>query len=382
VGLTAWRASAPASARTFPDTYDYVRIAHEIDGDPMQTASRKAERYVCAAWRPARPACAKTWVAGGRYTALFTGRVGYPLAIAVLLPLIGNRAVEAATLAFAVAAGVLLYLLARALGLRRATSVVVTALLFLSPAGGWITARLSEGSMLDGLLLALLGSAWLLREPSPGDRPPGRAVIRRRTGAVTAVVAGLGWAWVSKSANGTAATLALLVVAATLAASRAHRRPALLLAGIAAGCEAAFLVAQQVWHLPALTATLRDTLTAHFRRPMPAHPLHQLWSMDHYVGQWILHDGGLVFAYCAAAVAIAVLIVRMRLAALPLVVVAGTGALMPFVHPIRTEATRLLLPLWLVVVVGAGALAQVATGPLLGRVRRSRRAGPAEPAGA
>jgi hypothetical protein len=355
--FTAWRCISQES-RMGGDTYSYVRLAYILDGKTDHEASVGALHYVCSDPHYYNlKSCGHQLsgpTASSRYTALFTGRVGYPLPIAALLPAIGTLAVDAVTIAFALACGVLLYVLARELRLARGWALLATALFYVSPAGDWVTDRMAEGPLIVGLLVALIGVCRLFRD---ADWRPGFALV----------FAGLAWMVATKSANGVATALAFAVVAGAYLLAPNLRRVGTALGATSLLVLAGYLLAARLFHLPSLNETLQDTVTAHFRRPDVPDPLRPFLALDRVLLRWTWMQTDLRVAYILIGVGAVALVVCWRARGLALTAALLVGAAMPFAHPIRSNAERLLAPVWpilaLAVVGVAAALLDLAARP-------------------
>jgi hypothetical protein len=360
VGLfTAWRCVSQDS-RMGGDTYSYIRLAYILNGKTDHEASTKALHYVCSDPHYYNiKSCGHQLsgpTASSRYTALFTGRVGYPLPIAALLPAIGTLAVDLVTIAFALACGVLLYVLARELRLERGWALLATALFYVSPAGDWVTDRMAEGPLIVGLLAALIGVCRLFRDAA---WRPGSALV----------FAGLAWMIATKSANGVATALAFAVVAVAYLLAPKLRRVGAALGAASMLAVAGYLVAARLFHLPSLHETLQDTVTAHFRRPDVPDPLRPFVALDRVLLRWTWMQTDLRVAYMLIGVGAVALVVCWRARGLALTAALLVGAAMPFAHPIRSNAERLLAPVWPI-------LALAVVGVAAGTVSRCLRASP------
>jgi hypothetical protein len=324
-----------------PDTFEYTRIAFHYAGYTGRSwvaPTAALLRSMGWRWEP-------VWLrpqADARYTAIFTSRPGYPLAASLAIRLFGpHLGLPIATLAAATLAGAICYPLVRELGGSRLAGLAASVLLFALPSGRWITRLLPEGAMLAGMIAVLLGVA--------------RYWNGKRYG-LPLMAAGLAWTLICKPANGMA--LAGAVMIGSLAAmARAPRRKAMVTFAYGGVALCGWLLASSVLGLPSLTDGMQDLATRHFRRPDKPHVI-----------SWFMHYSSLIWPHKILPIlasdtwllvlvpAVAALFWRARKFA-PLLVAAGlTGMAVVALHPVSTEVTRLVIPVWVTASIGAALL--------------------------
>lgn len=377
--FVAGQAVVGPAAAMYPDSARYGSEALQLTGTPRAEAEQRAAQVWCAdkaeqAQRanaaltlplsaPTDPAAVeKTCLegsAGGlypsnpRYDAIFTTRPGYPLAVAVLLPFVGMKAaLWLVPMLSTLAAGVMVWLLLRAVGLTARRAAAGQALLYLLPVGWWGTQMLTEGPILLGVTTATLGAVLLLRE--------------RPTAGVAALGAGL--AAVAAVKYSTALPLAAALLVAGLVsgvATWASRRAAAVLTA-AAGVGLAVLVGlSRAWRWPGIADTSQDLFALHFTLPdVPNVGQRLIEANVAYWTRWpVLSPLNLALVAGVAAGGWA-LWRRSRALALVVLGVAAVGAVLTAAHPDVYEGDRLYSLSWLAVVIGLPAAAT--TAPVIG----------------
>ncbi|MFG1604111.1 hypothetical protein [Actinoplanes sp. NPDC049265] len=405
------------------DSYWYMRQAQIFAGVDPATAASVAGRELCrdinraSVAQGGKDGC-RTYaiVASPRYQAIFHSRPGYPLFAAPFVAALGAwTGMVAATLVLALIAMLLAYLAVwLATGLRLA-GLVASAALLLLPSGFWMTRMLVEGGTLAGCFAVLLGAMLTWRG--------------RRLGLAVAA-AGLAWLFAVRSASGLAVALALLAASLVVAVpprrpSRAAQIPSgspgrypgpegpsggpgrypgaerlsgspgrypgpeyrpglpLLTAGLAAVVLIGWAVVSSVWHLPSLNETIQDMATIHFKKPDVADPLGYLAHANvKFWRRWLsetAHDPG---AMASVALAILVLAVRMRRAAVLWILVGLSGFALVVAHPLISQEPRLVNPMWIPVAVALGWAAALLlrrggrTSGAAGHLPRRKKSGP------
>jgi len=109
--------------------------------------------------------------------------------------------------------------------------------------------------------------------------------------------------------------------------------------------------------LPGLSASLQDTFTKHFIRPDVSDPLGRLVRLDvHFWGAYPVSEPTALLT-AAGLVALGVLLIR-RDAVYGILVVAIslTGLAAVVAHPIASQSDRLMMPVWLLLVLGVPRL--------------------------
>jgi hypothetical protein len=283
---------------------------------------------------------------------IFTSRPGYALTAAPFVALSGAwTGMAIATFLLAMIAAVLFYLAVwLALG-HRAGGVIAVVVLFLTPAGHWMTRFLTEGSVVLGYAAALLGVtlAW-----------------RGRLRGIPILAAALLWLAVVRSANG--AALELTLVATSLIAlpgwfrrppdSSRWSRPVAghLLTSLVSGVMLIGWFAVSAWlQLPGLNSTIQDFATGHFKKPDVPHPI-----------SWLIRNNLEYWPHRAAEILASPLpLVALAFGAIVLALVAGrpawawvgaglNGLVLLVAHPALGEWDRLNMTIWLPVSAGLG----------------------------
>lgn len=387
VAGSAWRWYDPFDSQATGDTAQYARVAYRFAGDAPTVARLEGLRLRCTYWRDVRrvpnggytpavqippsfvgPQCVArsrpVTPADRRYEAIFDARVAYPALVASTLPLFGRGSFVIWTIVLAIAAGILVAWVCRLLGGGRWASVAAALAAYVLPTGLWATRLGPEGGMYAGTLLAVGGAVLLDRQ-----------VIARWKGMV-AVVSGIVIAFLFKPADGIAVGAALALAAAiAIVAQRAVRawRPLVAAAVTTVAC----ILGSSAFGAPGLAASLDDTFSRHYQRPLPAHPWHQLWRTDVEV----LRRLGLYtwpwFALLLAVVGIGYAVARAGLRAVPVAMLALVAVVVVLAHPVTSELPRLVAPLYLAVAVGLGLLTEDAYA----LARRRRRASTVATAG-
>jgi hypothetical protein len=368
VGYLAVQVVLGPAAVVYPDTARYGSMALEFRGVPKVEAEAAGSAMLCAdrgeqaartqseqtlpIGTPVDPAAVEAQcvaAAGGhleptdnpRYTAIFDTRPGYPLAVAVVVPLLGLKgALWAVPVTATLLAGLLVWLLLRELGASPQAAAAGQLLLYVLPVGWWGSQMLTEGPILAGVVAAVLGAVWLTH----GQRTAGAAMlvigltvvaaVKYSTalplGAALGAVAVAGW-WL-RGVNKVGAGL----VAATGAASTAM----LLWLSHAMG-----------W--PSIGDTAQDLFAVHFTRPDVPDVTGRLVAADEaYWSHWLLIsplNGALLAGLVVCG---AVLTRRAPMAALFVGAAAAAGVVLTAAHPDVFEGDRLYALAWLVAVVG------------------------------
>jgi hypothetical protein len=364
---------------TSGDSFWYLRQAMIFTGVDAETARVRAEALIVEDYNRAgadqgersRLTSYDTTPAKPRYRAIFDSRPGYPLFAAPFVAVLGPwTGMMAATLVLALVAAVLAYLAVwLASGLRLA-GILASALLFVLPAGFWMSRMLVEAGVVAGMLAVLLGAMLILRG---------------RLGGVPLLMAALVWLFAARSASGMVMSLVLLAAgglglalpgrrrtAAPIAGPRpGHRLGAALIAGVGGLGVAGWGLLSAVLGLPGFGETVQDYATVHFRDPDVAAPIS--WLIGKNVAFWPSRLSadltGLVGPVALLAV-LGVFLLRMRPVAALWILTGLTGVAMVVAHPVPSQYERLMMPLWIPLAAVLGyAGAQALTGGL-------RRGGP------
>ena len=339
------------------DSFWYMRQTLIFTGVDPETARLEAAQQMCRDTNrsmrasKATPRCERYTSTGfaPRYVAIFDSRPGYPLFAAPFVATLGLwTGMMAATLVLALIAAVLAYLAVWLASGRRLAGVFAAAILFVLPSGFAMTRMLTESGVLAGYLAVVLGATLLLRG--------------RRLGLPIVLVA-LTWLFLVRSASGMAMALTLLAAGVLASFGREHRRPGLTMAAVGALGVAAWQALSAVLRLPGLNDTIQDYATGHFKLHADvADPIG--WLVARNLDFWpqrLAAEVAVPTTIAAFGFAVAVLLVRMRVAAIPWIYTGLTGVLMVVAHPMDSQYDRLMVPLWLPVACAFGCAAALAT---------------------
>jgi hypothetical protein len=360
--ITVGRMHDPARLAS-GDTYWYARQAQIFAGLDPATASTRAADLVCQdsnrsnVANGGKPSCF-TYVTTGitpRYQSIFTYRPGYPLFATPFVALLElPHAMKAATLALAMLAAAMAYLaIWMALG-RRPAAVLGVTVLFLLPAGFWMSRLLTEGGCVAGVCATLIGAMLVLRG--------------RLTAGLAVMTVALAWLFAFRSATGLA--MVLVVVAGAVAAllfRAPQRRELLRLGGYGLGVGVVWTVFGAIVGEPGLTDTIQDYATTHFRRPDVPDPIG--WLVDRNIWYWPQQFEKLATNPWSVAFLLFAAIVLLRRIGPAAWLWIGTGLIgvaMQIAHPYPTEYDRMMLMSWIPVACAlgyAGALALARSRP-------------------
>lgn len=281
-----------------------------------------------------------------RYIAIFTARPGYPLLSAGFASVFGLRAGLwiAAMLCTLVASGLIIILL-RSAGAGVLTALGGQAIYLAAPTGYWGSRMLTDGPSLAATLLALLGAWRLARQ-------------RIRSGALL-LLAGFFAGFVVRYSSQSMVAAALMVGAALclwrVPSSRTRGMKWLL--GLSAGGAVLSQVATAALDWPGVNDSLQDTFSKHFIRPDVPDPVLRLLSLN--LRFWAYYP---VLEPTALLVVLVLIVVGVALwrrdavfAALT-IVVAATGFGTVIVHPVSSQADRLMVAVWLLIALGVPLL--------------------------
>ncbi|GGJ18590.1 hypothetical protein GCM10010121_031940 [Streptomyces brasiliensis] len=280
-----------------------------------------------------------------RFMRIFEVRPGYPAFLLPFVTVLGvTWGVWLASVAVAVAGGILVFLILRTLSVSAPLALTGQALYYVLPCGTTAMRPMTEGLMLALTLTAVWGCALSLTgRPRPGTALVGGALLALFT--------------VKHSQS---LFLGLCVAAAgTAVAVRRRRRGRVRGRGVvavtAAGCCAALgtVLLARLLHYPSETESLQDLLTGHFSRPDRAHPWAELLHLEgNFWLEWArrqLRDP--LFAVALAAGAWGAL--RRPAFGTFLLAAAFTGILTQAGHPdINIWGERLIVLAWVLPVVG------------------------------
>jgi hypothetical protein len=350
------------------DTYQYARQTLRILGDDQAQAVHGAVVMFCqdsgnsaarsatldygagttaSAYASGYAACLKTYKNGltpssPRYIAIFTSRPGYPLLSAPFAAAFGLRfGLWITAMLCTLLAGFLVLMLLRAAGCSAPAALGGQALYLAAPTGYWGSRMLTDGPSLATTMLTLLG-AWYL--------------VRRRHRLGSAVLAAgfvTGFLVRYSSQQMVALFLALGALVCLKWVSAARHRGVVLLAAI---CGGAFVLSELVstalgW--PGMSESLQDTFTRHFIRPDVSNPVGRLVSLNlRFWGYYPVSEPTALLVG-AGLIAVAVALVRRDpVYGVLVIAVSVTGVGTVAAHPLVSQADRLMVPVWLLLVSG------------------------------
>ncbi|MEE6311761.1 hypothetical protein V1634_33535 [Plantactinospora veratri] len=333
------------------DSYWYMRQAQIFAGTDPATASARSSFQVCrdinrsAKDQNMRPVCRNGYPQQGispRYTAIFDSRPGYPLFATPFVKIFGVwQGMAIATLIIAVGVGLLSYLAVwLAFGIRL-VGVAAAALVYLLPTGYWITRMLADGAMLAGCLAVLIGAMLLWRN---------------RFSGLPIALAGFGWTFVTKSANGVAMALVLLAASGCALLTRfPNRRGALFTGGLGLATLLGWFAVSAALKLPSLTEAIQDYATNHFSVPDTPEPYTWLWekNLEWWPGT-LQHMVLSPLPLIAVVLATLIFATRTRHLSFLWLGTGLTGLAMLAAKPVDTEYERLMVPVWFPVAAALG----------------------------
>ncbi len=301
---------------------------------------------------PVFNACMQTYRNGltpvtPRYIAIFTSRPGYPALSAAFASVFGLRAgLWTAAMLCTLLASALVLVLLRSAGASVLAALGGQALFLAAPTGYWGSRMLTDGPSLATTLLALLGAWWLTRQ-------------RIRSGAIV-LVAGLvaGFLVRYSSESMVAAALAVGAGICLWLVPSSRTRGTVWLAGLAAGGAIVSQIATTALGWPGITESMQDTFTRHFIRPDVSDPLTRLISAN-----WRFWEVFPVLEPTSLLLILGLVVVgvwlwrRNAVYATLVVVVAATGIGTVVAHPVASQADRLMVAVWLLIVLGVPLLA-------------------------
>lgn len=361
-------AAALGPGVVWADTVQYLRIAHILQGIPVERAWLDAYTLWCSHPSLAYPGtldnCITTTMAGRGpiigwidrnlpYQEIFSPRVGYPLLSIPFMRVFGDReglwivAVAATTIG-----GLLVARIAQLAGLALFPGLVAQIAFYLLPVSlPHGLALLAEGPTLAAALVMTLGLVHVLR----GSSAWGLAMMGL----------GLGLVFFFKYSSTLLLSVSFLVVCLCMLAVRQYRqqRQVRLAATAAAVSVGLSLVVNKALGFPGLSHSLQDTFTDHFRLPPVDDPFAQLLQLEFdYVGKFLLAlpANALYLAIFVAALAGFVLAYRSKAIgpeAWAPVALSVYGVLSVIAHPVYKQAERLGSSLWVGVAVGLALLA-------------------------
>ena len=326
-----------------------------VTADTLDKATNASQTVYTSAYE----ACLQTYRDGltpssPRYLAIFTSRPGYPLLAAPIAAVFGLRfGLWAAAMLCTVLGGLLVLLLLRSIGCSRLVALGGEALFLAAPTGYWGSRMLTDGPSLATALVTLLGAVWLVRQ-----RRMRTALVLLGVGLVTGFVV----RYSSEQLEALTLAVAALVCLWRIPSAR-HREMKLLALVSGVG----FVVSEAlstVLGWPGLSASLQDTFTKHFVRPDVSDPVGRLVRLDlHFWGQYPVSEPTALLT-AVGLVTLAVLLIRRDpVYGILVVAVALTGLGAVVAHPIASQSDRLMMPVWLLLVLGVPRLLVRAVPP-------------------
>jgi len=286
-------------------------------------------------------------IVSGRYEAIFLARPGMAVLFAPAVALFGPAwGVWLTILLCAVAAGVLVAVVLRTVGLAAPLALLGQVLFYVLPTGKWAMAPLAESPTLLLVLVALLGAVRMLN----GRLRSGIALL------VIAHVAG----FTIKYSQFLLVGVGMAAAAGIALAFRSLRsRPMLLIAMISGVAAVANLGLAAALGWPSGYESAQDLLTVHFTQPDVPNPYYQLLRLNRYFWSWWIVQQLLAPLLLVAWLAGAWALLRGRPAFGVLVLgVAAAGLANQAGHPMALQVDRLYVLAWLVAVCGLPVLVE------------------------
>lgn len=356
------------------DSVQYARITLEIQNTPSQeawktafqtwcehpsiTISTPVERCVEAAINQERSSFAQSYQ-NPRYQDIFTPRIGYPILSIPFVNMFGIYiGLWIVPLLLTVLTGIIIYVIAKLLGLGVPGSLLAQVLFYVLPVGQTGAQLLTEGPTMFATMTVLLGAVLLFKS--------------RFVWGATLIIVGQILVFFFRYSSALMTALSFLAVFALLAISKKYRRLRAVRIGVLVfvASTAFFAILGSVMHLPGLMDSLQDTFTDHFERPDIDDPFFQLLQLNiGHLGTLVASIGIQIFSWIIVALA-AYGFWRCRDSGqvlLPLAF-AVLGVATVAAHPVWSQTSRLVSPLWVAVAFGIALLVR----PLLSRINRPR----------
>jgi hypothetical protein len=318
-------------------------LAGELQAEAAQETGKNLDRYSACVYvyrdglTPSSP----------RYIAIFTSRPGYPLLAVPFVAVFGlTSGMWITTMLCMVAASLLVLALLRVVGCSRAVALAGQALFLAAPTGYWSSRMLTDGPSLAADLLCLLGAWWLTQQQ-----------IRRGAWVfIAGVIAGFVFRYSTATMLTLEITLAALVCLWLIRGSR--HRGMYWLAGLAGGATIVTQLLSTLLGWPGFSDSLQDTFTNHFERPDVADPLNLLLHANLSLWRAFPNSSSDALLLPAGMLIVAVFLWRRdRVFTVLTVAVALTGIASVVAHPIASQDDRLIMPSWLLIVLGLPLLA-------------------------
>lgn len=380
-GLWLGHWTDPTEPRVYADSYQYLRLANEIRGDPHPEQS--ALRVYCAESGPKastrRQQCVSDIEAidrsfGPRYRAVFRPRVGFPLVLAAMTATVGSAGLPLAPALVFVGSAAFLYAALRTSGRTRVAALIAVALFGVLPSGVFSAMLLSEGTLMLGTTAALYGIALLTRR---GDGPLSEPA--RNVPGLVLLLSGLTIACLARGIIGATLAAAFAVGALAPGHGRPARRTRHVIAGVCGVFTVVAFAVPALLHQPGILENLQLQATDRFTRPDVSDPWrHLLHADEHALTAFVRDLPGHGYSVALALTGLAALIVTHRRDAWPWLAPTAVAVIGAVAYPEQAAAYRFLSPLWISVAVGFGAAAEH-----LPAARPARRPAPdsvAEPA--
>jgi hypothetical protein len=293
-----------------------------------------------------------------RYLAIFTSRPGYPLLSAPFAEVFGLRfGMWLAAMLCTLGASVLVIVLLRSAGAGVGSAVGGQAIYLAAPTGYWGSRMLTDGPALAATLLVLLGAWWLVQQ-------------RLRRGTVL-LVAGLVTGFLFRYSTETMVAAALFVGAVVCYrfAPDARHRGTKWLAALAGGGALLSQLVSTLLGWPGIVESMQDTFTRHFLRPNVSDPVGRLavLNLRFWAYYPVLAPTSLLLVLGLVVVGVA-LWRRDRAFAALVVVTSATGVGTVVAHPLASQADRLMVAVWLLIVLGAPLVVPWPRDPSEGRL--------------
>jgi hypothetical protein len=355
------------------DTYQYARQTLRILGDDQAQAVHGAVVMFCqdsgnsaarsatldygagttsSAYASGYAACLKTYKNGltpssPRYIAIFTSRPGYPLLSAPFAAALGLRfGLWTTAMLCTLLASFLVIMLLRAAGCSVPVALGGQVLYLAAPTGYWGSRMLTDGPSLAATMLTLLGAWYLIQQ-------------RHRLGSAVltaGLVAGFLIRYSSQEMVALFLALGALVCLKWVSGEKtnsARHKGTVLLASISGGAFVVSEIVSTALGWPGVSESLQDTFTRHFIRPDVSDPVGRLVNLNlRFWGYYPVSEPTALLVG-VALIAVAVLLVRRDPAYGVLVIaVSATGIGTVAAHPLVSQADRLMVPVWLLLVLG------------------------------
>ncbi|WP_261718538.1 hypothetical protein [Streptomyces sp. FZ201] len=283
-----------------------------------------------------------------RFMRIFEARPGYPLFLVPFVTLFGvTWGLWAAGVTVAVAGGVLVFLILRAMDLPVPLALTGQALYFALPSGAIAMRPMTEGLLMALTLAAVWGCALVLR-----GRRAGLALIAGSLVALFAVKHSQ-----AMFLGGCLAAAGAAVAVARWRKGGAPGRDLAAITGIGVCAALGTTVLARLLGYPTVAESLQDLLADHFTRPDRERPWAEFWQLSgNFWMEWARRQFWEPFFLAAVAAGVWGALRRPVFGAF-VIAAAGTGFLTQAGHPdINIWGGRLLALAWLLPVLGVPML--------------------------